>query len=80
MFTFRVSLEADKSLADLIELIGWVLVPRLIIMASVLVCLRNLCMFLEHLFVDKFASESVPEEDHVEPVDCGKQVALLLPY
>ena len=80
MFTFWISLEAYKSLADFIELIGWVLIPRLVIVASVFVSVRNLCMLLEHLLVDQFAGESVPEEDHVEPSDCSKQVALLLPY
>ena len=79
MFTFLVPLVADQSLVDFIELIGWVLVPRLIIVASVVVSLRNLCIRLKHLFMNQFAGESVPEAHHVEPIDCCKQVALLLP-
>ena len=80
MFALWIYLEADNSLADLIELISWVLVPRFIVEAFVLVSLRNLCMLLEHLFVNEFAGESVPEAHHIESGDCSKQVALLLPY
>ena len=80
MFAIFVQLVADQSLADFFELIGWVLVPRLIIVASVVVSLRNLCIRLEHLFMNQFAGESVPEGHHVEPINRGKQVALLLPY
>ena len=76
---FKV-LIADQSLVDLIELIGWLLIARLIIVASVVVSLWNLGMVFEHFFMNQFAGESVPEGHHVEPIDSSKQVALLLPY
>ena len=30
--------------------------------------------------VDQFTRESVPERHYVEPVDCGENIAFLLPY
>ena len=48
-------------------------------MAPIVVGMLNLVMFLKQLFMDQFACKSVPEGHHVESVDRGDQVILLLP-
>ena len=79
MLAFFIYLVAEEGLRHWIELVHWVLVARLIVMAPIVVGVLDLVMFLKQLFMDQFACESVPEGHHVESVDRSDQVILLLP-
>ena len=79
MLTLFVPFIAKNALDASIKLIGWVLITRLVSVASVLVCILDLSLFPEHFLMNESACECVPETHHVVPVDSSKQVVLLLP-
>ena len=62
-----------------IELVGWVLEARLVLMGPVLVGLFYLVVFFKHCLVDELACESVPKRHNVEPIHCSQNVVLLTP-
>ena len=55
IFTFCFSLVADESLCVCFELVGWVLVACLVVMAPVLVGVLDLVVFSKHLLVNELA-------------------------
>ena len=63
-----------------IELVRRVLISLLIIVMPKLVRVGNLGRPLEHLLVNKFACQGVPEGHNVESVDGSEHVILLLPH
>ena len=79
MLTLFVPFIAKNALDASIKLIGWILITRLVSVASVLVCILNFGLFSQHFLMNQFTCECVPERHHVVPVDSSKQVVLLLP-
>ena len=63
-----------------IELVRRVLISLLCILMPKLVRVGNLGRSLEHLLVNKFACQGVPEGHNVVSVDSGQHVVLLLPH
>ena len=79
MFVLFVDFVADEGLRHGVELVRWLLISFLVVVTPEVVSMLNLVRLLEHFLMDQLACQRVPEGHHVEPIDCGHYVVLLLP-